>query len=41
MKYKDQYIELIVKQKTAALNRCQQQTSKFAITYEDGEQMLR
>jgi len=41
MKYKEKYIELIIKQKTAALNRCQQQTSKLVMTYEDGDQMLR
>ncbi len=35
MKYKEQYLELIVKQKTTALIRCQQQTSTNCHNVED------
>jgi len=41
MKYKQDYLELIDKQKIAASNRCQQQTSKLFINYENGHELQR
>lgn len=40
-KYKEQYLQLIIKQKTAAMTRCQQQTSEFMLTGQHEDELLR